>query len=134
MLCLVVFGCNHGVIGGLVPCAGSVTLDGLPLGGAMIGFTPINASGEVDVSKRGGTAISNSNGHFTIKTASDSPGIAKGTYKVNVNKMVEEQSTEGKSPIPKSTTGKYAVVETSDLIVEIPAGGNTRIKLELKLK
>jgi hypothetical protein len=134
ILCLVVFGCSHGVIGGLVPCYGSVTLDGVPLDGATIGFTPVNAAGEVDVSKRGGTAISNSNGHFTIKTASDSPGIAKGTYKVNVGKMVDGQSTEGKSPIPQSITGKYAVAETSDLNVEIPAGGNKRIKLELKLK
>ncbi|MDR1492907.1 MAG: carboxypeptidase-like regulatory domain-containing protein [Planctomycetaceae bacterium] len=129
LLCLIVIGCSRSVLKGLAPCAGTVTLDG-----AAIDFAPIDVSGKLEIGRRGGTAISNSAGRFTIKTASDSPGIAPGVYKVRISKMVEEKAVAGKSPIPKSMTGKYAATETSDLTVEIPAGGDKNIKLELKLK
>ncbi|MDR2168601.1 MAG: hypothetical protein LBP59_00485 [Planctomycetaceae bacterium] len=128
-------GCgNSSVIKGLVSCAGTVTLDGVPLESASINFAPVDASGKLETGKRGGTAISDANGNFNIKTASDSSGITSGTYKVTVNKIVEEKGETNKSPIPKSITGKYSDIDTSDLTVEIPAGGKKNIKLELKLK
>jgi hypothetical protein len=136
VLCFAAVGCGQGsAIKGLAPCAGTVMLDGVPLGEAAIDFAPVDASGNLIIGNRGGTAISDSNGNFTIKTASDSPGIAPGTYKIRVSKMVEEKSNDAqKSSIPKSITGKYATTETSDLTVEIPAKGDRNIKLVLKLK
>jgi hypothetical protein len=136
LACFITIGCGRGnVIEGLVPCGGTVTLDGEPLEGAAVAFIPVDSTGKIEIGKRGGTAISNSSGQFSIKTTSDSSGIAPGTYKATVVKMVDEKPDDvNKSSIPKSITGKYADMKTSDLTVEISNSGNKSIKLEMKLK
>jgi hypothetical protein len=133
LACFITFGCGSSdAIKGLVPCAGTITLDGEPLDGASIRFAPVNSSGQSETERRDGTAIT-SKGNFTIKTSSSSSGIAPGSYKVIVHKMVDEKTNTDNSSI-KNITGKYSDIETSDLTVEIPSGGNKGIKLELKLK
>jgi hypothetical protein len=160
-LILLLSGCGGAKgLSGLVPAAGSVTLNGKALDGANITFVP------TVLDNRAAGAITDGNGKFTAATLNGNDGIAPGEYKVVISKTVSvlvpnkggerkedklkmqpklATKSDGKqtSPPPpprqkedyvyNETLGKYGKAETSDLTITIPAKGNKNIAFELTL-
>jgi hypothetical protein len=84
-LCIFVAGCSgNSSIQGLVPCQGTIKLDGKPLSGANISFVPMieTASGRI------GVGISDGAGNFEIFSAVGSKGVFPGEYAVVVTKYI----------------------------------------------
>jgi hypothetical protein len=106
----------------LVPTGGTITLDGQPLGDAVIVFSPGTAGGEP------ATARSKEDGTFNLDTGKVK-GAPPGTYKVVVNKWDTSPSAKGKkSLLPRV----YASPNTTPLQFTVPHDGP--ILLELKSK
>jgi hypothetical protein len=80
--------------GGLVSVEGVVKLDGQPLEGAMVVFTPVNEKGQ------SASGLTKSDGTFELKAANGKNGVAPGTYKVVVSHSEVMASPGGGSPDP----------------------------------
>ena len=111
-----------------VPLAGVVTYKGSPVADADIVFYP--AKGPA------GNAKSDAKGAFQIKTNGQAGGVV-GQNKVTVVAAAtstippsDGRATEfmNKSTVP----AKYSSETTTDLVVDVPGGGNSKLQLELK--
>lgn len=133
-------GCNSRKIEGLVPAEGTVVFNGDPLAGATVSFTPKNFS----AGDRIGTAMTNENGFFVLKTLGES-GVLPNEYRVIVvkNELAPEKETtkkpQGKPPINRFLIGKVASVipvrysdpELSGIICAIEKNGDRNILISL---
>jgi hypothetical protein len=147
---LLLLGCSGGGIAGLVPCEGTITLNGQPLENATINFAPL-ATGQSDARSAG--AMTNSIGYYKLSTNLNT-GILPGEYKVTIIKsipatekdvqMIKEMSAaieKNNGSIPdsyddvvvnyKSLTGQYANPQTSNLTVIIADKGNKQQNFDL---
>lgn len=111
-----------------VPLAGVVKYQGNPVADADIVFYP--AKGPA------GSAKSDAKGAFQIKTNGQAGGTA-GSNKVTVvasqNSAIPPSDGRAvefanKSKLPE----KYSSEATTDLVIDVPAGGNRDVQLELK--
>ncbi|QDT54333.1 hypothetical protein Pan44_23620 [Caulifigura coniformis] len=134
----------------LAPVTGAVTLDGRPVDGATVVFSP---KGEAPMSM----AITDLNGKFELKTGSGRPGAAVGDHGIAVVLSITSGgspppvSPDGLAPLTPSEAGggqvvakhvaprtvwmvpeKYSKPESSGLTATVPSGGLTDYKLELK--
>ena len=119
-------------IANLVPCNGTVTLDGKPLDHGTIGFEPFvpnsgrSASGSIK------------DGYFVVSTSASSPGVVAGKYLVSVQSFDQEKTTSTnpsdmvKKPV-SLVPEKYLDVKQSGLVVEVKSG-MPPVKLELVTK
>jgi len=122
----------------LAPATGTVLYKGAPVGEATLVFH------NDDTSKQGGSAITEADGTFTLRTFGGE-GTYPGSYTVTVikdkivNPISEEEllrlEREGKD-IPETKTEallprKYRLKTTSDIKITIPAGGDKNLKIEL---
>jgi hypothetical protein len=137
---LVLTGCGGAKIPGLVPAEGVVLLEGQPVDGVSIVFTPAPGSGGDHYA----TSISQSNGKFVLETVGNR-GALPGKYEVVLSKKtttstVSPEETErlanaGRS-IPADTTyhipWKYEETRTSGIVIEIGPAGNKDIRIELE--
>lgn len=142
----VIAGCGGGVSGpAFVPVNGVVTLDGKPIDGATIVFSP---------KKEGAPsmALSDPNGKFVLKSGSGRKGAAVGDHDVTVmlslTANTEEKTTDDglapaqpfelgtDAPKPKPAKVGFVVPERygkpGAISVTVPAGGLSDYKLELK--
>lgn len=110
----------------LAPIEGVVLLEGQPVKNAVLTFYP--ESGPTGVGK------SDDEGKFLIKT-NGVEGSPLGKCKVTVissgSGTPEMDGNEGKIPEDEAINPKYASALTTDLVVDVPAEGNTDIKIEL---
>ncbi len=147
LLCLLLAafaGCPGGGTGvDTVAVTGTVTLDGSPVGGANVAFSPKSADG------RAAAGITDASGRFTLTTIEAGDGAVPGSYAVTITKVsggdqagaaladrmsrgetltAEELDTlarggegdvEQKSAIPE----KYASADTSGFTAEVKSGG-----------
>ena len=135
-----------------IPVTGKVTLDGKPVENASITLTPAN-KGEAT---RGARATSAADGTFTVKTffsaSYDADGAVPGKYLVSVTKYEQKapsshgealQTMEGQSNQSKMQRAmamggenvlpeKYASPESSGLEIEVKAGQEKTLNLELE--
>ena len=137
---LVLMGCGGQKIPGLVSAEGIVLLDGQPVEGVSIVFTPSSGSG----GDRYATSISQSGGKFVLHTV-DIRGALPGKYDVTLSKMTittkvspeeeERLNAEGKT-IPTDVTyhipWKYESARTSGIVIEIGPKGSRDIRIELQ--
>ncbi len=101
-----------------VPVEGSVTLDGQPVAGASITFTPVEKGPAA-------SAASDENGRFTLSTFKQGDGAVPGQHRITVVQVEttgppEDEQGEGEEGetvfgVPR----KYAHPETSGLEVEV---------------
>ncbi|MDR3108283.1 MAG: hypothetical protein LBU65_01170 [Planctomycetaceae bacterium] len=142
-LCLFVLlaiGCNSSGISGLVRASGKVTLDGSPVGGVAIVFTPVPGSS----SDRVASAVSSDDGTFVLDTIGNKgalPGsyvvtLSKSTTKSKITAEEEERLNTAGKPLPEPEIiyhipWKYERTD-SGITVEIDKGGKTDILIELK--
>lgn len=145
----VTLGCSGGGVSGppIVPVDGIVTLDGSPVEGATVVFTP----------KKEGTmsmAMTDAAGKFALRTGAGRKGAAVGEHDVTVKLSIgNEESTngpttdDGLAPLMPSEAGvnapKAPVAKVGWIVPEryskpgaltatVPAGGLSGHKLELK--
>ncbi|QDU76085.1 hypothetical protein Pan97_31300 [Bremerella volcania] len=127
-------GCSGNAAGlHLVPAKGTITLDGTPLAGADVEFTPENVKVNEDgLGGSSGFANTDDSGHFEMYTASYA-GVQPGEYRVRINKISQPEITNPEARVPKGKEMVPPQYNTqSDLIVEIDDDGNTDLNFELK--
>jgi len=69
--------------GGLPSVTGVVTMDGQPLEGAVVMFTPAGTAGQV------ATGVTDSSGKFSMGTDKQENGVRPGKYRVTITKTAE---------------------------------------------
>jgi prepilin-type processing-associated H-X9-DG protein len=101
--------------------SGLITLDGQPVEGATVLFTPMEPGGQA------AKGVTDASGRFVVKPAEAGGSVVPGTYRVSIKKTVAEDGDEAKHLLPQ----KYAEPTTSALAVEI-AGGTNEISFDLR--
>ncbi len=145
VLLFAAFGC--GGKNSPVNVEGIVTLDGEPLEGATVVFSPIKEGGQI------ASALTNSDGTFQLTTGKESKGALPGEYKVlvslgekmqfsdsehpdlnEINKMMSARARKVKKGAKKESAvpAKYANPNTTPFKETVPPKG--KIKLELSSK
>lgn len=131
-----------------VPVTGTVTLNGSPVEGATVTFSPKDASGKA------ASAVTDSSGNFALQTMVAGDGAVPGSYGVMITKMdaaassipedrsqmTPEQQQEmmramrGQGPsAPKSLLPQqYGAVETSGLTADVTEDGENNFPFDLK--
>jgi hypothetical protein len=105
-----------------VPASGNVYYHGKPLAKGTVLVVPDNehpAAGEIK------------EGRFILTTYETDDGAVPGKHKVAVIATEEAKGKSGESTTKSILPARYASVETSNLVVEIPAQGSAEIKIEV---
>jgi hypothetical protein len=133
---LMVAGCpgTGGDLPDVVPVSGTVTLDGEPVSGVMVTFSPGDTT-------RGGicTGITDESGRYELKDGQQHVGAPPGQYAVTCSKFVMPDgslfTSDGSiSPMEagaKELFPQYSQEGGSELTATVPAGGGT-IDFDLK--
>lgn len=119
----------------VVPVSGTLTYLGKPLEHHQVSFVPTDG-------RRAAVGITDAEGKFTLGTNDLADGAPPGKHKVSVTfaPPSPDDSATG-SPIddpellpkPKvAIPAKYGNPETSEIVQEVPSGGLTDVKLDLK--
>lgn len=130
----------------LYPATIAVTMDGAPLGNATVTLAPA----EGGTWSAGGTT--DASGLAALKTQMKYDGVAAGKYKVGVNKMsdadnpsapadtanlsYEEQvkADQARPAVKSLVPDGYTVAKLSPLEVEVTAGGENKLSVNLDTK
>jgi len=136
LVLLLLIGCGRSGLPGLVPAAGIVTFNDVPIEGATVSFAP--KSGTADV--RSASATTDKNGKFVASTLNYGDGMSPGEYLVFVTKTTgtggalssDDKSSGDDRQIINHLPSKYGSKGTSGLTVTIPAKGNKNIELKLE--
>jgi hypothetical protein len=125
LVALLVLGCGQSQSSNLVPVAGTVTLDGQPLGNATLFFMP---QGETKGNGGGGTT--DAAGKYQANSVRGEKGLHPGSYKVTVSRRL---MPDGKPPPPddkpmesparESLPGQYSDQGQTTLTANVAAGG-----------
>jgi len=117
---LIICGCGSG---GTV--SGTVTLDGNPLPGAKVEFTPKTGG-------RPGSGETDDQGKYQLKYLVDDPALPPGEYSVTIRTATSKEDESGKTiDIPEKLPPKYHA--ESELVREVIDGENS-IDFELTTK
>lgn len=126
-----------------VPAEGVVLLDGKPVEGAVVVFSPV-APGKYPAQ-----GVTDTDGEFSLKAFPSKEGAVAGSYQVGVTKNVEKPTGKARKenfgpdaehaadlPPPSEwenlLPNRYANPANSGLTMEIPADGTSELKIELK--
>jgi hypothetical protein len=131
------FGCAGSVK--LAPVSGKVTMDGKPLVGATVSFTPIDEKDkkgiEAPLSSIGNT---NDQGEFTLQTTTGQPGAVVGKHKVSISLLKEQAGdTDDRPPRggwPTADLVPLRYNEKTELTFDVPAGGTKEASFPLTSK
>jgi hypothetical protein len=127
--CLATAGCAKPVRAPTAKASGTLSAGGAPLAGVNVTFTP--AAGR----SAGGTT--DAEGKFSLSTFAPGDGAVPGKHRVTLSLKQADVPMPGTpeaaayKPPPQPFAKKYAGLSTTDLEVEIPAGGNKAITLEV---
>ena len=125
LLASILLGCGGSDRPSIAPASGIVTLNGAPVDGASLTFVP-TAGG------RPGSAITDAQGRYTIKTYEDAPGAIVGEHKVTVTKISGPGADvmQGDAPAEPPVTEEIGSGEDdgSDGLSEIEVFDSTQTK------
>jgi hypothetical protein len=156
-ICLFALVCFVGCGGGggerpdTAPAAGTVNLNGSPLAGAIVTFSPTAAGGNA------ASGVTDAQGKFTLTTFETGDGAVPGSYKVGVRKAeaaksaatgvsdddaayraaaAEKAAAESGKQAPKASVPAwvktYGSPATSGLTADVPEGGKEDFVFDLK--
>ena len=117
-----------------VNAEGVLTYRGQPLEDFMVTFHPSGT-------QRPATGTTDAAGRFKLGTNDVGDGAVSGSHKVTAvyvapssgsNQEAGKEEPTDPSPAKVQIPKKYFALESTDLTVEIPAGGSTDLKIELK--
>jgi hypothetical protein len=113
----------------MVPVSGTITLNGKPLKGAQVTFTPVPEPGspEIGLSSHGETDDS---GKFTLSTIDGQTGAVAGKHKVILSTLEATADETGKVKITRPELVPKKYIDTPP-IFEVPAAGTDEAKIEL---
>jgi hypothetical protein len=130
-LALLVGGCSGSVgTAPTSPAAGVVSLGGQPVADVNVTFTP--------TAGRSATGRTDAQGRFALSTFAEGDGAVPGSHRVTLSLPAADVPMPGTpeaasyKPPTAPFPARYGSLDETDLVVEIPAGGNTAIALELK--
>ena len=134
-----IFGCSRHNDLHLAPVSGIILYEGQPLPNANVCFLP------EDKNNRAASVQTDTNGRFVLTTFKKGDGVVSGKYQVTVSKFEEIEISEGNikksNRLPKDNKNlkplipmRYNLPATSGLIVDVPAKGIKKLKLELTSK
>jgi hypothetical protein len=91
LLALVLCGCGESAR--YVPVSGTVYLDDQPLANAMVTFQPMAPEGQIETAGVGSYAMTDQNGRYTLKVASEQPkdGALVGKHRVRIATPPEQE-------------------------------------------
>ena len=126
-----VFGLGCGS-GKFAPVSGTVTMNGKPLAGALVMFSPIAKEGSIDAGYGSG-GKTNEKGEYTLTSVTGRTGAVVGKHRVSVSLMGQSTGTGDEwrpgtlvNQIPVRYNGK------TELTYEVPAGGTDKADFALK--
>ncbi|TWT39349.1 carboxypeptidase-like regulatory domain-containing protein [Blastopirellula retiformator] len=142
LVALVITGCSNDLMPGAVEAKGVVLLDGAPLEGATVIFSPVgdgrSANGRTDEA-----------GAFSLGTIAPADGVLPGEYQVAIIKSLVDESRATEDPMAiQERTGqfppsppninivprKFANPERSGLTASVSDEGTTELKFEIETK
>ena len=112
----------------LVKLAGVVTIDGEPLGGAMVMFLP-----EKGENGRPASGVTELDGTFELSTFEPGDGVLAGSYRAVVTKDQQSKKTQGASGPVSRIPKVYTNPELTTLKYSVKQGMN-RVELKLTSK
>lgn len=116
--------------GGTASVSGTVTLDGKPIEGASVTFTPASGDGGGVGGSYGKT---DAQGKFTLRTvAGDRSGAAVGKHKVAISLSKGENPKNPEAAQKDTIPAKYNA--KSDLTFDVPSGGTDKANFDLQSK
>ncbi len=134
-------GCHSAKGPATYPTTGSVTLNGMPVAGAMVTFAAAGQGGAgveaIASGMAGAQAQTDAEGRFEMKVMLDGgkttkPGLPAGEYAVTVVKMEFAGGTPSPTSPPKNTLpAKYASAQSSTLKATVKAEGENRFDFPL---
>lgn len=143
LLSVVTLGCSSDDKAGVhptVPGSGTIQLDGQPLAGAAVTFIPTGSTGGEE-----SQGVTDDAGRYTLKTLHGVDGVAVGTHRVVVSKMVNADGSDLKldpdTPLVTAVAdgakelipSRYHSMEKSELSATVPAeGGEFNFSLKTK--
>ncbi len=80
LTCVLMLGCGGGGVSGLVKVTGTVTLDGQPVEGAAVSFSPAGNEG------RASAGVTDAQGRFSLAPVGGGQGALPGKYQVAISK------------------------------------------------
>lgn len=121
-----------------VPASGVIKVDGKPLGGVNIRFTPINDTKSVG----GAWAVTKDDGSFTVTHWSNKEGITPGSYTISFSRMLKPDGTPlGPNDSPAMVQAKETIAprwsgqgdKMAEVMrrVDIPDGGKKDIEFSI---
>ena len=122
-------GCGSGKF---APVSGTVTMNGKPLAGALVIFSPIAKEGSIDAGP-GSSGKTNDKGEYTLTSDTGRTGALVGKHRVSVSLMNPGtgESDDRRRPgqlvnqVPVRYNGK------TELTYEVPAGGTDKADFAL---
>lgn len=127
--CVVLPGCAKPGRAPTAAAAGKLSAGGTPLSGVNVTFTPAGG--------RSATGTTDGEGKFSLSTFAPGDGAVPGKHRVTLSLKAADVPMPGTpeaaayKPPALPFAKKYAGLSTTDLEVEIPAGGNKAIALEV---
>jgi hypothetical protein len=123
-------GCGSGKF---APVSGTLTMNGKPLAGALVIFSPIAKGGSIDAGP-GSSGKTNDKGEYTLTSDTGRTGAVVGKHRVSVSLMNPGtgESDDRRRPgqlvnqVPVRYNGK------TELTYEVPAGGTDKADFALK--
>jgi hypothetical protein len=118
------------------PVSGVVTLDGKPLAGATVAFSPIAKPGETNAGD-GSSGKTNEKGEYTLTTSRGVPGAQAGQHRVSITILAQQvgasdERRRGGPPVQNTIPAKYNA--ESKLSFEVKAPGPNTANFELSSK
>ena len=115
-------------ISGLVPVSGKVTYEGKAVPKGTISFTPEDPAG-----MSGAGVISN--GSYSIKSTTSSPGLKPGNYAIAIESWESEPTMDAKGkPVPGKSAipPMYTKAKTSGFTAKVEKKGSQKFDFDMK--
>ncbi|MHB9081972.1 MAG: hypothetical protein ACYC3X_31290 [Pirellulaceae bacterium] len=127
---LVCVGCGEKAgVSGTVPVTGLVMLDGKPVAGASVTFSPTGKGG------RAAVGTTDAEGRYTLTTMKPGDGAIPGSYNVAISKTVAGAAAGAPAEDPRSSGGKLTPEQMKSMMDAMKnAGKNADAESELPSK
>ena len=125
VLCVVAVGCGGGGIDA-VKVSGTITLNGEPLEGATVVFTPTVSGDNLEAVASHGTT--DAAGKYSLKiTATDQSGVVVGKHRVTIGKFDEAEEDDDSDELVETPS----LIPDHDLTFEVTSSGSDSANFDL---